>query len=83
MKKLLYIIVFVLLTGCSKNQDDNIDKYAAIENTSGWYGKFVYDSHVYNISCINATNLIDIKEQLQLLNSNIVELLNKLPNNNF
>ena len=86
MEKLLYIIIILLLVGCSKKNTEieypdiiEFDKYYPIKKTdsSSLYGRFVYDSHTYHILCVNATNLIDIKEELQTLNSNIIELINK------
>ena len=87
MKKLLYIIVFILLSGCSNNDnidlykeypDNNVNKYTCIKEAS--WGTI--NLQTSELTKINTTNLIDIKEELQILNSNIVELLNKLPNNN-
>ena len=66
MRKLLYIIITVLLCGCSNNNyeeypDRNDNKYAIIRDIErGQTTHF----RKFSIELLNATNLIDIKECL-------------------
>lgn len=86
MEKLLYIIIILLLCGCGKKYDINNKEYIDDPFEYAQYmwcarkypGNMEGDTlRIYYLNISQAKDLRDIKEQLQILNSNIVELLNK------